>query len=408
MLLLVQGANYIIPLITFPYLLRVLGAGQFGTLVLSQALMGYAVLLSDYGFNLSATRRAAEHRADRVTLTHLFWNVLATKAVLAVTALLVLIGIVSMGWVAVDIGLLVMTAPMLLGSVLMPQWLFQGLECMGWISVCQIAARAVAIPLTFLLVKVPEDLTRAALISSSVTVISGFAALVLVWKLGFIGPVKVSLRKMIEQLRDSWHLFLSSASVSLYTSTNQLLVGVLSGTQQLGYFAAADRIRMACTGLLMPLSSAVYPRVSATMASQPDAAFRLIRWTCAVQLTVTLSVAAVLLLKAEWIVSIVMGPGYEAAIPMLRWLALLPAVVALSNTLGMQTMLPLGMNRQFSRILLGSGLLNILLLPLFIHFFGGVGAAMSALITESVVVAVMAWTLRELLTQPFRQTRYAS
>ena len=80
-------------------------------------------------------------------------------------------------------------------------------------------------------------------------------------------------------------------------------------------------------------------------------------------------------LGAPWIVRTIMGPQYEAAIGILRWLAPLPALVAISNTLGVQTMLPLGMHRRFSRILLYSGLLNLTVLPPLVYFGAGEGAA---------------------------------
>lgn len=79
-LLLIQGANFILPLVTFPYLVRVLGPSNFGVLAFSFAVVAYGVLLADYGFNLSASKRIAEIRGDRRMLSKTFWSVLTAKA----------------------------------------------------------------------------------------------------------------------------------------------------------------------------------------------------------------------------------------------------------------------------------------------------------------------------------------
>lgn len=406
-LVLVQGATYLIPLITFPYLLRVLGAAEFGSLVFSQAVLAYAVLLTEYGFNLSATQKAAECRADPAALAGLFWTVLAAKVALATLGVLVMAALYGVGLLAIDWHLLLATSPLLLGSILLPQWLFQGLERMGWLSACQIASRALAVPAVFCFVRSSDDVWKAALISSGANALGAAAALVLVWRYRLIGIATTSVSAVVGQLRSSWNLFLSTASVSLYTTTNQILVGLIAGSTQLGYFAAADRIRMACTGLLQPLSSAVYPRVSSLMPTAPDEAYRLIRRSFYVQILITGLVFFILVLGAPWIVRTIMGPQYEAAIGILRWLAPLPALVAISNTLGVQTMLPLGMHRRFSRILLYSGLLNLTVLPPLVYFGAGEGAAGAALLTELVVVLAMAWSVRDPSINPFKQVNYA-
>ncbi|MDU4094337.1 MAG: oligosaccharide flippase family protein, partial [Pantoea sp.] len=85
-LALVQGSAYILPLLTFPYLVRVLGPVNFGVLGFCQATMQYLVILTDYGFNLTATQQVAKKRDNKIELSVLFWNVIWSKCFLAAVA----------------------------------------------------------------------------------------------------------------------------------------------------------------------------------------------------------------------------------------------------------------------------------------------------------------------------------
>ena len=87
----IQLSNYIAPLLTLPWLTRVLGPAQFGRLGFCLAVSNYLVLLADYGFNLSATRAIAVHAGDFAVRTRIFWNTMAVKALLAALGLLLLL-----------------------------------------------------------------------------------------------------------------------------------------------------------------------------------------------------------------------------------------------------------------------------------------------------------------------------
>ncbi len=391
-----QVANLALPLVTLPYLLRVLGVEQFGVYGFCQAVLAYAVVLADYGFNLSATERIAQAQQKPETINRIFWSVQAAKLILALGAL-GLLGLVV--WATPQLRahwpVLLASAPVVLGSVLFPLWLFQGLERMVFVTVCTIAARALAIPLIFWTVQTTEDTWLAALIQACGPLIAGLFACGFIWHQRLVGWAAPHWRDVRQAYSDGWHIFLSTAAISLYTNTNSVLLGLMTNHTAVGLFSAADKIRLACQGLITPFSSAVYPRVSALVAQSPQAGLALVRKVLFIQGGLTFILSCGLWLLAPWIVQFIMGTQFDAAVSVLRVLSPLPFLIGLSNVFGIQTMLPLGLKKSFSRIVLASGLINIILMLVLAPRWEAEGAAAAVLLTEGLVTLIMVLVLRK-------------
>jgi len=405
----VQIANLVLPLVTLPYLLRVLGVEQFGVYVLCQAVIAYAVVITDYGFNLSATARMAQAQGKVQTINSIFWSVQAAKLILALLALgLLALVVVSVPQFRSSWSVMLASTPAVFGAVLFPQWLFQGLERMGFIAVCTVAARSLAIPVTFWSVQSTQDTWLAALVQSSGPVVAGLLACGFIWHRQLIGWTPPRWLDVRQAYSDGWHLFLSTLAISLYTNTSAIVLGLLASHSAVGLFSAADKIRLACQSVITPLSSAVYPRVTALMAQNQNAGLALVRQVLLIQGGLTFGISCGLWLLAPWAVQFIMGEQFDTAVYVLRVLSPLPFLVGLSNVFGIQTLVPLGLKKSFSRIVMASGLVNLVLLLVFVPRWEAEGAAAAVLLTEGLVTLVMAMVLRKnkiyilATTNPFR------
>lgn len=386
----VQGINYVIPLITLPYLVVTLGPESYGKLSFSLAFIQYFVLLVDYGFNLSATRQVSIDSECKHKISMIFWHVSICKIILFLVSVIVLIVFIkNNNYIAAHECILFSGLGLLLGNILFPVWLFQGLERMGLVSIINIMARLLSVPLVFGVIKTPADDWVVSLIYSFVAIFAGAISLFLLIRMKLIELVPISFKNIKFQFSNGWHLFISSASISLYTTSVTVILGFVAGSQAVGYFVSADKIRQALQGFIGPISQACFPRVNFVLSKNKEKGIYLIRNILKVQSIFTFAISILLLLFSEHIISLLYGNDYGQSALILKILSICPFLVGVSNVLGIQTMLSLGYNKEFSRILLFSGCFSLLIIYPLISTMGDIGAAISVFITEFIVVVMM-------------------
>ncbi len=204
-----------------------------------------------------------------------------------------------------------------------------------------------------------------------------------------------SILSLWSTLEDGWHLFVSSAAISLYTNTNLVLVGLLAGNVQAGYFSIAEKIVRAISGLLGPAMQALFPHVNSVLVRSRQNALNMLGKLLRGVMTFTLFTSLFLLRFAHPIATLLFGANSAAgSVTVIKIISLLPFLIGVSNVLGIQTMLPLGFDRAFSRILLLSGLINISCGIPLIYYWGAKGASIALLLTETYVTFAMVIFLR--------------
>jgi PST family polysaccharide transporter len=391
-----QGLNYVIPIAVLPYLVRVLGMEMYGLIAFAQSFAQYFTIFTDYGFNFSATRSIAQMQEDSEAISRFFSAVFALKLLLTGIGSLVLLLIVHfipkfhqnaiffyVAYIAV------------IGNVLFPLWYYQGIQQMRYISVITGITRAFAAVLLFFLVRGPKDALLSVGIQSGGILASGIIGIIIAlirFQIRLVFPSRKDIRAA---LVDGWHLFVSTAAISLYTNTNVFLVGILAGNVQAGYFSAAEKIVRAMNGLIGPVSQAIFPHVNTLVQESRDTALRFARNMLRYMLPCTLVPSLLLLGFTAPIAHLCFGSNGDGSIPVLRWIALLPSIIALSNVLGLQTMIPFGLDKQFSRILIFAGVFNVLFAIPLVKIFGATGAGASVFSTEILVSGAMIISLRQ-------------
>lgn len=400
----VHFANYLFPLITVPYLARVLGPKEWGLLAFTQAFGGYINLLVEYGFGLSATRQVAQSRDSLRRRAELLAGVLGAKGVLTLLAI-ALAGMVGGFIPAFRDHPQVLWAGVFwaLATAYSPMWYFQGLERMRLVASLEVGAKALVLVFIFLWVKGPDDTWKVLALQGGASLLSTLLALYLAYR-----EVPLVLPKpqgVLEALRLGWSMFVFRSAVSLYTLGNTFVLGLFAPPQVVGYYAGAEKISKAFLGLLSPVSQALYPRLSHLARSAPLEAARLARMGL-----VWMGLGGVALGVGVWasaplLVKIFLGEGYEAAIWPLRILAFLVPLIALSNVLGIQWMLPMGMDRPFNVIIVGAGLANLFLAVLLAPRLFHVGMALAVVASELLVTAGMWLYLRRRKRDPFSLLR---
>lgn len=385
-----QAANYLVPLITLPFLARVLGVEVFGKVAFVQVLMTFFTVVTDYGFSWSATLKIASHRSNRESVTSIFTATWAAQWIL-LGACLIAIGLLvaAIPLLRADAPLHLMGALLVIGNVLFPLWLLQGLERMREVAAIQIAGRLAAVPLMFILIRGPDDgLTAVALIGLG-PILAGLISIWWIRRHKLVIFRRAALGEILSVLRDGGGLFVSKLTISSYTTLVPLVLGTVSGPASLACFNLADRLRNAAQSSLTPLSQAIFPRMGHLFSSDKKAARTLLKLSVLSVLIVGGCASGVLWFFAGPITSLVGGSGYQSSATVLRCLAPLPLVISISQVAALQVVLPNNRQRQFNRVLRSGSVLALLLMWPMCFLFRETGAALVWLIVELFVCGYM-------------------
>lgn len=401
-LMTLRAAEYILAFLLVPYLLRVLGPTSYGAVAFMQGVVGYFSLFVNYGFNMTAPRDLAQ--AEEKDISRLFSMYFWAKFFLFLVATAVFFigyGVLCMFYpVKMDWSLFFAVYTSVFGVVMFPVWYFQGIQQMRYITILNLSGRILAVMLLFLLVRSPEDYVWAALLQSCTPLVAG----VLCWKFiynihpGILkGPVWSDLR---EAYRKGWQIFLSTVVINLYTTSDVVILGLLTNDTIVGYYSGADKLINCVKRIISSVNDAVYPYISRVLQESRERGFYFLRRQLLVYTVCGVVGGAVLYVISPWGVPFLLGERYIDSIGPLQIMAFVPLVVAMSNVMGYETMLPLGMEKIYSRVLISASILNLAIIFPLISWGGAEGTACAMLVTETFVTAVMAailWRRRLLL-----------
>ena len=259
----VQGLNFLLPLLVVPYLLHTLGVEIFGLLAMATAFTGYFMILSDYGFNITATREVSVHRDSLEKLNEIFSAVIMIKIALMVLGFIILlIALLLFDKLGDESLIYLLTFGMVLGQVLFPIWFFQGIEKMGYIAVLNIIAKLFFLLAILIFVKEKEDAYLVPLFSSLGFIVVGIISLIYMYRTFHIRFIWQPYTLLRQYFLLGWHIFISRMAVVFYTSSNVFILGIFTNHTMVGYYAIADKVISALVSLGDILNQVFFPYLS--------------------------------------------------------------------------------------------------------------------------------------------------
>jgi PST family polysaccharide transporter len=388
-----QLGGFLLPLAIVVFLARRLGPEGWGSLAFMQAYAGYVMLVVTYGFNYSATREVARHRHDPDQLAELIAGVLGAKLALTVLT------------VALALPLSVVVAPvhrhdeLLWPAILWAlslsfslSWFYQGLERMAFVARWETAARVLALAGILLAVRSPADTWKVLTIQGGTMSVAVLVELIVTYrKVRFRIP---TARLVVRTLRMGWSTFVYQGALSFYTVGNGFILGLFGSPAAVGYYVGAEKISKAFSTMLFPITQAVFPRISHLASQVQSQAAQLARKSLFIVGGAGCAMGVTIFLGAPILVRLVLGPGFESAVLVLRILALLPPLIALSNVLGIQWMLALGLDRLVNVVVISACVLNVVLAILLVPRYLEVGMAVAVVASETLVASGLYAMLR--------------
>ncbi len=396
----VQACTYALPLLTFPYLARVLGPSGWGVVIFAQAIGDVIACVVEYGFDISGSRETSRQRNDPQRLSALISGVLGAKSLLAIVCIAgALFSRRFTQHIAPSLALFWASTIWGVCQGINMLWFFQGLERMRLASTLEIGGKVMATLSIFVLVHKPDDGWKVmaaqcvgCLVAHGVTVVLAYR------EVGFRWPTPSSVR---DALRLGGSMFLFRAVQALSGSVNRLVLGSVAPVAVLGEYAGAEKITRVFQQGMWPVNQALYPKLTQQAQNNPRGALKTVRLSLLFLGGLGAFFGLVIFLGAPLLVHLVLGSAFQEAVPVLRVFSLWIPLIALTTVIIFQLLLPNHLDSQFNFVNITAGLLGIGAALLLAPRFGAIGIAWAAVTAQVYTLAAFSVILWRAGLNPF-------
>lgn len=387
-----QGLNVALPLLTVPYLSRVLGPEGLGLVAFSGSIVQYFILLGGMGLALYGNRAVARVRQDNEERSRTFWEIFSLRASLTTIALFCFL-ISLLAFKPAHIEVYIVQSVLILASALDLSWLFMAMEDFRRIAIRNTAIRLIGLALIFILVRQPGDFVKYALI----TVLTELAGQGVYW---------IQIRSLVQKpergklslgrhLPPAGKLFIPQLAIQVYVVLDKTMLGLLSNLAEVALYAQPQKIIKALLMLVTTLGTVMLPRMSHLYANKREGEFRdYARKSLLFTLYGTFLFSALTFAISPAFIPLFLGKAFSKSAVVFQVLSPVIVLIGLSNVLGIQMLLPMGKERLFSVSVITGAVVNFSGNLILIPRYGATGAAFSTLLAEFLVTAIQCFSLR--------------
>lgn len=386
----------ITPLITTPYVSRILGAEGVGVYSYAQSIATYFMLVGAVGTTLYGQREIAYVQDDPQQRSRVFWEItlfrFASVGVCAVIYLLIF----GLSGVYAPIYRILLIE--IVATAFDISWFFMGLENFRLIAIRNAAVKIAGVVLVFVLVKRPEDISRYTWCMTLPVLVGNVSLWLGVGKHLTKTPVHVvsGIRKRI---KDILILFVPQVAVEVYAVLDKTMLGVLNvGMDQVGYYTQAQKIIKIVLMIVTSLGTVMLPAMSAAFAQNREDVIRrniqmAFRFVCALAFPLMFGLCAI----ARRFVPFFFGEGFDAVAPLMMVISPIIVLIGMSNVFGRQYLLPTRRQRAYTMSVVGGAVVNFTLNLLFIPRYAAFGASIATVLAELAVTLAQAVHVRRQL-----------
>ena len=395
-LYLLQFFNTILPLLTLPYVTRIIGAEYYGVFSASFNIIAYLQVIVEYGFGMSATREVAVCKDDKKKVNNLFNAVIMARLFLLCISFTILIIISFLNKDSVKMACTIILFSCLVGYCIQQNWLYQGMQEMKYISLINIVARTVSTLLIFTFVKSREDIYIYCFLYAVSPILSGILGLIIAckrYKLFFIRP---AFKDIISNLRKGWYVFTTQFSAKILNVVGITFLDIFTTNYEVGIFSAISKLPHMIVLLWSPISQVLYPLSSKKLSDSFDDGLLFVGKCRKVFLWIFGIGVSLAICLSRFLVYIAFGneyvPYYYIAVPQFVFV-----LVAINNNFwGCQIMLGGGYDKKYSRCFQISVIATVLINLVLIYLWGINGASFCNLISESFLSVLLYFSLRKI------------
>ena len=372
----------VVPLITTPYLTRVIGAEGIGTYAFNYAIVSYFILFIKLGIDNYGNRAVAEKRNNSEELNKVFSELIYLQFFLGAIATCVYL--VYAGWLSTEKRYAFLFIITVLATCIDINWFLYGMEEFKVISIRNAGIKLISTALIFAFVKNSNHIFLYCLIMNFCTLISQIIAWPLVLRKTKL--VLVAPRDVIKHIKPNMVIFMSLVSVSIFKTMDKIMLGLLTPDNlEVGYYESAERIIHIPNTLVVSLGTVMMPRITNMIASKDDNYKKYIFVSMVFSMAIASSMSFGIMGVSKEFVPVYYGPGFEKCASL--YLILLPCCIFMSFATVIRTQFLMPNHRDKAMLIAsvsGAGL-NLIVNWILIPMWGSIGAAIATLASEAVV-----------------------
>lgn len=380
------------PLVTTPYLSRVIGSEGNGVFTFTQSITNYFVLAAVLGMTNYGVRTIAECGDDRALRSKTFWELWLQNVMVGVVVLAAYVAY-ALGPGKQFLQLWVLWGMWVLSSVLDVTWLLWGVQEFKIPTIRNFCTRLASIALIFVLVRSANDVWGYVFAIAS----SYLANSLLVWPVvgRYVDWAHPTWKGICSHIMPNLTLFVPVIATSLYTIMDKVMLGSMAGMEQTGLYDYAEKVSKMPLSVITALGAVVLPKMTTVIAEgRLEEGKQLVGTTMWLMLACALALAFGIAGVAPEFCVVFLGPKYDPCKPLLRLLCIIVPLICATNVLGVQYLLPTKRDNLFTASVACGAAVNIVVNVVAIPAAGALGASIATVAAETMVLVFQAWVLR--------------
>lgn len=387
--------NMIFPVITYPYVTRILSASGMGKISFFTSISNYAIMIASLGISTYGIRAVAKVRDNKKELSKVTMELLILNTFVTIITIVFLffsaffIDKFKKDFILFLINLLVVAI-----TPLGLTWLFSGLEQYAYITKRNLFFKALSLVSVFLFVKNRNDYIIYAIIMIFSTISSYICNFIYAKKFVDLKIVyNIELRK---HLKPMLLLFASILAVSVYTNLDTIMLGFINGDDQVGYYSVASKIKWLLLSAVNAISAVLLPRLSNYISNHEYKEYgETLKKSVSFIFLITIPMTIYFILEAQDSIYILGGKTYVPAIACMRYLMPILIISGISNVIGNQILIPKGKDGQFMRAVVTGAIIDVALNMVLMPKLACLGAAIATLFAECTQMMIQLYFARK-------------
>lgn len=375
---LLQVAGYVFPLISMPYLARVIGADGFGKIAFASAIVVWIQTISDWGFNLTATRDVAQNRDNKELVSRIFSNVLWARSVLTLlSGIILLLVVLLVPYLRENADIIFVTFLLVPGYILFPEWFFQAIEKMKYTTFFNLFLKLVFTVAVFVFIHKREDYLMQPLLTTIGYLLCGIGALYLIFKKWGYSLYKPQWGEIFKTIRNSTDVFINNLMPNLYNSFSVMLLGFFGGSTANGIYDGGNRFPSIFYQFQSVLSRAFYPFLS----RRPDKH----SFYAKLNIVSALVGSVILVLISPLIIKIMLGDEFEKSVVVMQIPSFSVVFLAMGYTYGTNFLIINHKEKPLRNLTFISSIVGMCVSVPLVYYFSYIGAAVTVLLCRGLL-----------------------